>query len=131
MLIKLILFLVALGAAFLFIRWRIRVASQNLLQQTIPDGAIDLPPHPDGMLLLFHQPHCGHCREIVEQFDHLAATAPGRVLKINLAEQRELARDLGIRATPTTLFIRDNRVTQAFIGPVSPHKLQELLKPSP
>lgn len=131
MLIKLTLFLIALGAGFLFIRWRIRVATQNLLQQTLPDGAIDLPPHPDGILLLFHQPHCGPCREISEHFDHLADTAPGRVLKINVSEQLELARTLGIRATPTTLLIRDNAVEAAFIGPISLQRLQGLLKLTP
>jgi thiol-disulfide isomerase/thioredoxin len=131
MLIKLTLFLIALGAGFLLIRWRTRVATQKLLQQTIPDGAIDLPPHPDGLLLLFHQPHCGPCREISESFDSLAVTAPGRALKINVTEQLELARHLGIRATPTTLLIRDNTVDAAFIGPLSLQKLQGLLKLTP
>lgn len=131
MLTKLIIFLVALGAAYLFIRWRIRVATQNLQQLTVPDGAIDLPQHPDGLLLLFHHPRCGPCREVAAYFDQIASTAPDRVLKINVAEQTELTRAFGIRATPTILLIKDNKVNKAFIGPVSLQKLQMLLKLSP
>ncbi len=130
MLIKLSLFLVVLGAIFLFIRWRTLVATQSLLQQTVPDIASDLPQHPDGILLLFHHPRCGPCRQVVAQFDHIASTAPDRVLKINVADQLELASAFGIRATPTTLFIKDNTVNQAFIGPVSLQKLEDLLKHS-
>jgi len=47
---------------------------------------------------------------------------------VNVAEHLALAQAFGIRATPTILFIKNNRVSAAFIGATSLQKLQKLLK---
>ncbi|HEC18071.1 MAG TPA: thioredoxin [Gammaproteobacteria bacterium] len=126
-----LLFLLALVASLLFMRWRARVAARKLQTQTLPEAARDLPQHPQGILLLFHHPQCGPCKPMVRQFEALSASAPGRVQTINVAEQPHLARAFGIRVTPTTLFIQDNAVQAAFIGAVSVKKLRTLLALTP
>jgi len=125
---NLLLFVVAIVASVLLVRWRTRVATQKLLDQPMPEIDIGLPPHPNGVLLLFHHPRCSPCRQAVKQFDHIASTAPQRVLKINVAETLELAQAFNIRATPTILFIKDNTVHAAFVGTTSLKKLETLLQ---
>ncbi len=127
----LLLFIVAIIAVLLLVRWRTSVATQKLLDHPMPDVEIGLPQHPDGVLLLFHHPRCGPCRQVVKQFDHIANTAPERVRKINVGESLELARAFAIRSTPTVLFIKDNTVNAAFVGATSLQKLQTLLKITP
>ena len=126
---NLLIFVIAIVAALLFVRWRTRVATQKLLDHPTPDLAADLPQHPDGIVLFFHHPRCGPCKPIARQIDRIAATAPERVLKINVTEEPGLTHAFGIRATPTTLFIKNNTVNVAFVGAVSLQKLQALLKP--
>lgn len=93
----------------------------------MPDIDTGLPPHPDGILLLFHHPRCGPCRQAVEQFEHINNIAPQRVLKVNVGETLDLAQAFNIRATPTILFIKNNTVNAAFVGATSVKKLLTLL----
>ncbi len=131
LLADLFIFIIAISAALLFIRWRTRVATQKLLDHPIPGLIADLPQHPDGIVLFFHHPRCSPCKQAAKQIDHIAATLPERVLKVNVAEEPGLTHAFGIRATPTTLFIKNNSVNAAFVGMVSLQKLQALLKPDP
>ena len=125
---EILLFVIALGATLLLLRWRLRVATQKLTQQPLPDAAADFPQHPDGILLFFHHPRCGPCRQMSAQLDQLSAKTPARIVKINVGEQPELAQAFGIRATPTTLIIKDRAIQQAFIGATTIQKLATLLK---
>ncbi len=125
---NLLILIIVIVVVLLFIRWRTRVATQKLLDHPTPGLITDLPQHPDGIVLLFHHPRCSPCKQVVKQIDHIAATAPGQVLKINVAEEPGLTHAFGIRVTPTTLFIKNNSVNKAFVGAVSLQKLQVLLK---
>lgn len=122
-----ILFIIALATSVLLIRWRTRVATQKLLAQPMPNIDIGLPFHPDGVLLLFHHPRCGPCRQAVKQFEYIASVAPQRVLKVNVGETLDLAQAFTIRATPTILFIKNNAIDAAFVGAASLQKLLTLL----
>jgi len=125
---NLLVFIITIVAVLLFIRWRTRVATQKLLDYPTPGLVTDLPQHPDGIVLFFHHPRCGPCKQVAKQIDCIVTTTPERVLKINVAEEPGLTHAFGIRATPTTLFIKNNRVNKAFVGAVSLKKLQTLLK---
>ncbi|NOY73932.1 MAG: thioredoxin family protein, partial [Gammaproteobacteria bacterium] len=103
----------------------------KLLDHPMPSLNANLPQHPDGIVLFFHHPRCTPCKPVAKQIDHIIVTTPERVLKINVEEEPGLTQAFGIRTTPTTLFIKNNSVKAAFIGVVSPKKLQALLKPEP
>jgi thioredoxin-like negative regulator of GroEL len=57
----------------------------------------------------------------------LAADHPGRVQIIDVGEQPDLALALGIRATPTTLWLKDGHIQQALLGATSRKRLEALL----
>jgi len=120
--------MLAIIASMLLVRWHTRVATQKLLDHPMPKIDVGLPPHPNGVLLLFYHPRCGPCHQAVKQFDQIANTAPQRVLKVNIAETLELAQAFNIRATPTILFIKNNCVDTAFVGTTSLKKLEALLQ---
>ena len=125
---EILLFIIALGATLLLLRWRLRIATQKLTRQSLPEAAADLPQHTDGILLFFHHPRCGPCKQMSAQLSQLAEKTPNRIVKINVGEKLEVAQAFGIRATPTTLIIKDNAIQQAFIGATAVKKLAELLK---
>ncbi len=127
---NLLIFIIAL-ITLLLIRWRTRLATQKLLDHPMPDLDTGLPQHPDGIVLFFHHPRCAPCKPVAKQIDYIATTTPERVLKVNVEEEPRFTQAFGIRATPTTLFIKNNSVNAAFIGAVSPKKLQALLKSGP
>lgn len=123
-----ILFVLALIGSVLFMQWRARVAGARLIGTALPENAPELPQHPDGILLLFHHPRCSPCKQAIRQLDAIEAQATNRVLKIDVSEQPEFTQAMGIRATPTTLFIKNNSVSKAFVGAISQKKLLTLLK---
>ena len=70
---------------------------------------------------------CGPCRAMKPHIDELAEET-GQVLKIDLSGHPSLARNLGIRAVPTTLVVQGGMIKQSLLGMQSKMKLQTLLK---
>jgi thioredoxin-like negative regulator of GroEL len=60
--------------------------------------------------------------------DQLQEDYPGRVQKFNIVDNQELTRSLGIRETPTIVFIKNNIVKRAIIGSNSGKELLRLLQ---
>lgn len=68
-------------------------------------------------LIYFHRPGCGACRSTTPRMERLQATAGAdRVRMIDVQARPEAARRLGVRATPTALFVRDGEVIEAHVG---------------
>ena len=69
----------------------------------------------DALMLVFHAPWCGHCRQLAPVLDQFAAQAkenriPVRVGKVDATAERALATRFHIRAYPTIFFLRDGKV---------------------
>lgn len=73
---------------------------------------------------------CGPCRQTGVIIDELVQLYPDRVRKLNVAENQELTSSMGIKATPTTVFIKDNQVLKATTGLISKPSLAALLNPA-
>jgi len=83
----------------------------------------NLPPK---ALLYWHTPACGPCKTMGPVIDELCQDgAP--VVKLEVSEHLELARELGIRATPTLLLVENDRVERVIIGSCTPARLRKLL----
>ena len=61
---------------------------------------------------------CGPCRQLAPVIDQLAAEYRGRavVAKLNVDEQPEVAKHLGISAIPALLLFKDGKLVQRLIG---------------
>ena len=73
-----------------------------------------LPEH-GRVLVYFFSPHCHNCREVAPLVDRIAEQGK-QVVKINIAETRDLATDLGIRVVPTVALIEDGVVLEILAG---------------
>jgi len=78
-------------------------------------------------LIYFYSPTCGPCRSMTPIIDQLARDNP-RVFKVNVMEDLETARAFNIRATPTTVLVKDERVLDIVLGAKGQKQLESLLK---
>lgn len=66
-------------------------------------------------LVYCFSPQCGPCRPMGKEVDSLAETgAP--VFKLDINRHRELSRELGIRATPTLIVVKDGVIGRMVLG---------------
>ncbi len=74
-------------------------------------------------LVYCYSPNCPPCRNMTPHIDDLAKET-GKVFKLDITRNMELAQAMGIRATPTTLVLDGGEVRKVLVG-VKPRKLLE------
>ncbi|MEL0583556.1 MAG: thioredoxin family protein [Candidatus Thiodiazotropha sp. (ex. Lucinoma kazani)] len=78
-------------------------------------------------MIYFYSQNCPPCRSMTPIIDHLSENHD-TVLKVDVQSDPETARVFNIRATPTTLLMRDNKVTEVCLGAKSQKQLENLLQ---
>jgi thioredoxin 1 len=124
------LFMLALGCFILVIRWRVGVAQKRLEGKDAPEAIRTDKQHPDGVIFYFYHPICGPCRQMEPIIDQLIQSYPDRVEKLNVADCQELTSAIGIKATPTTIYVKNNKIVKAIIGSINEKSLEKLLNPA-
>ena len=122
----LLLFILALASLVILIKWRLMAAQKKLVGKPIPET--NNPRHPEGMLYYFYHPSCGPCGSMLPAIDELREKYPNRIEKLNVADHRDMALAMGIRATPTTILVKNNKIAKAVIGARSIKALEAMLK---
>lgn len=121
--------LLALVAAIVFMQWRMARKAKAMEGQTVPElgSEIDAKLRLRGRVLLyFFSPNCGPCRAFTPLIDR-AAVRHDNVFKFDVSRSRDLARRLGIMATPTTLLVAEGRIARVALGALAEHTIEELL----
>jgi thioredoxin 1 len=87
----------------------------------------DVPPLPGrtgqrialekSALVYFFSPQCGACRSITPRVRELAAKNPA-VFAVDVQRDMDLARALGVMATPSTIELRDGKIAGYHVGPI-------------
>lgn len=78
-------------------------------------------------LIYFFSPKCSACRGMTPIIDQLSEHNP-RVFKVDVSQDLETARAFNIRATPTTILVKDNRVLNVVLGGKTRTQLETLLR---
>ncbi len=78
----------------------------------------------DRALLYFMSPQCGACRPWTARFTELRRKNP-HVHVVNVAEDFDIARALGIMATPTMVVIEKGKIAGYHIGRLPPQILAQ------
>lgn len=123
-----VLGVVAVFAAFQA-GWRVAAArrARRVRGKALPDDALFDPVRGRGpALVFFHSPRCAACRRMEPALRRVAAA--GRpLLEVDVARHPQPARDLGVLLMPTTLVVRDGRVSQTLLGARSEAALRKAL----
>jgi thiol-disulfide isomerase/thioredoxin len=128
-----LLLLAGLVTAFLLIMqvstW---MRAQQAQGRPVPDTtAIDGAAARDRVrLYYFYSDHCGHCRSMTPLVERLQARHRN-LIKLNIAEARELARALGAAATPCFVQVVDGFIRQVKLGSQSEARLRAMLQAPP
>jgi thioredoxin 1 len=79
-------------------------------------------------LVYFYSPKCAPCRSMTPLIDQLSQQHPEEVFKVDVQQDLEAARSFNIRATPTTVLVKNNRVLDIALGAKSRTQLERMLK---
>jgi thioredoxin 1 len=86
-----------------------------------------LDESPEAALVYCYSPACGPCRAMTVEVEALQQESD-RVYKLDISEHFDLARQLGIRATPTVLLLRHGRIERSLVGAKRRDFLRKLLR---
>jgi thiol-disulfide isomerase/thioredoxin len=82
----------------------------------------------EGRALVFcHSPGCPPCKAMLPHISELAETHQ-QVYSLDISKHMDLAKEVGIRATPTTLLIENGQVSQVLVGQKKPSVLRNFLE---
>lgn len=79
------------------------------------------------VLVYCFSPRCSPCRQMTPVIEELKRDT-GRAFVLDVSKHMELAHEMGIRATPTVLLIREGRVEKSIIGTKNRKYLLALLE---
>jgi len=82
----------------------------------------------DPALIYCYGPNCSACRSMEPSIDAVGEIT-GRVFKLDISQNMALAKELGIRAVPTTLVFREGKISSSILGIKSEKTLKKLLQP--
>lgn len=86
----------------------VHVESQDHLEQLVSEH--------DVVLVDFHADWCGPCKMLEPTVEEIAAETDALVLKVDIDELQELARDEGVRSVPTLQFYQDGEQAKRVVG---------------
>jgi thioredoxin 1 len=75
----------------------------------------------------FYADWCNPCKAMEPMLMEINDKHPGKVAKINVDENSELASSFGIRSIPTVLVFQNGVVVERKIGMITKETLEELL----
>ncbi|CAT04740.1 Thioredoxin [Mesomycoplasma conjunctivae] len=80
-------------------------------------------------ILVFHQPGCGMCVMFDTTIEETSAQYPELdIIRFNIRENIQYAREEGITGTPTTFFYKDGKLVAKEIGYFKIEKMSAILK---
>lgn len=126
--IAVLMLMVGVLAGIGWFQWRVLRGSRRLVGQAMPALPEDLMArlNQSGRLLLyFHSPHCGPCRRMTPIID-AAAARHDHVVKIDVSRSADVARQLGVMATPTLVRIAGYRIAEVRVGAVGAEMVESL-----
>jgi thioredoxin 1 len=117
-----ILVLALLGGAILLIPLFSYLSSRRMVGKSVSGNLFDSADQ----LIYFYSANCGPCRAMTPIIDRLAENHD-KVMKVDIAQDPNAAREYGIRATPTTILVKGHVIKEVMLGAKSQRTLEQLL----
>jgi thioredoxin 1 len=122
--------LLGIFGGLFFSQWRLARKAKANEGQAVPElePAVEASLRERGKVLLyFFSPNCGPCRTMTPVIDRLAALHDN-VFKFDVSQSLDLARRLGVMATPTIMLLADGRIARVKLGALSAQRIEALLE---
>ncbi len=68
------------------------------------------------IVLYFYSPGCGVCKKMEPVVESISRKVKIRKIDVSQKDGLQVARELGILGTPTTVVVRDGKVAKVFLG---------------
>ena len=107
----------------------VRVRSTRIQGRSVADLAELFPELSEGRgraVIYCYMEHCGPCRKMAPVIDRLREQHRN-LFKLDVQGHPQLARKLGISATPTTLLVEDGTVVKVLLGAGAAHSVEVFL----
>lgn len=88
--------------------------------------APELGDLPEKAIVYCYSPNCGPCRNMTPLVDELQQDGEP-IVKLDIPQHLELAHELGIKATPTLLLVKQGRVEEVIVGTRTPTQIRQML----
>ncbi len=112
----------------LWMKWAITRKAKRIEGQAAPDSsAVDEGCEADRRVYYLYSQSCGPCRAITPRIDELRREYPN-LIKLDVQQHPQLARDFHAMATPSFVFVLKGRVEEVKLGPVNDDWLLERLR---
>jgi thioredoxin 1 len=121
--------LAGVAVAFIGLHFSFWLAAKRLVGHPAADVSDLLGSRlsPEGRTLLYlHSSHCGACHLMASRIDRLARSHPS-IVRIDIQQEPQVAKRLGISATPAVIAIENGRIAAALIGVQSERRLRKLV----
>ena len=102
------------------------MAARNMNYEQFDKAVLEDKP----LLVDYWAPWCGYCRRIGPAYDALAREYEGQVdlVKINIAEEPDLARQEQIEVIPTLVLYRGGEALGSIVAPGSKAMIDEFIR---
>ena len=110
--LAMVLFLAVVAAGVMAIQHFKHVRARGMVGKSLPPAfARRLPPR---ALLFLYSPTCAVCKAQRPVLQRVRERIP--VVEVDITRRARLARDLGVFATPTYLYVERGRIRHAWVG---------------
>ncbi len=95
---------------------------QSNFEQTVTGAEV--------VLVDFFAAWCNPCKMLAPVLDGIAEALPPsrKIVKVNVDENRELARKYGVMSIPTLILFKDGQLAQRLVGVRSEDEIRQLLR---
>ncbi len=104
--------------------------AKSLKGRPLPEGIPNVNRLKKGKgVIYFYSPNCKPCQMVEPVYKKLSKELKKvSFIKVNVLENPEAARSVGILATPALVITREGKIEEVLLGPVSEGTLREKLK---
>ena len=79
-------------------------------------------------LVQFAANWCGPCKMLTKTLESMEQSQPLRVAKVDIDEERELARSFGIRSVPTMIIFKDGKEVKRTVGNKTQNAIEDFME---
>jgi len=124
-------FIGAFIALMLFVNLKVVLAGRKRIGTEVPQisGKVGKRVSDgDAVCFYFFSPMCGACKTMTPMFESLQPHYPDVIQVVNIQNNSENAKKLGVQATPTTVMVRHGKIAHFIVGVRPKSRIETLLK---